>query len=64
LMPGGIIDPHVLAQLNGTLTRQAAMIAYNDDFQMMMIMSLVVIPLLFLMRKGRGGRKAEPVAIE
>jgi DHA2 family multidrug resistance protein len=64
MLPGGAPDAHVLAQLNAGLTRQAAMIAYNDDFQLMMILSLAAIPLLLLMRKGAGARKPEPVAIE
>jgi len=51
-----------LAGLNATVTEQAAMIAYNNNFKLMMLLSLAAIPLLFLMRKGRGS--AEPVHIE
>jgi DHA2 family multidrug resistance protein len=64
LMPNGIPDAHVLAQLNNTLTRQALMIAYNDDFQLMMILSLAALPLLLLLRKGGAAAKSEPIAIE
>ncbi|HEX4112409.1 MAG TPA: DHA2 family efflux MFS transporter permease subunit [Stellaceae bacterium] len=55
-----------LAQLNGMVTSQAAMIAYNDDFKVMMILSLLTIPfLLFLrVRKPRPGEKPEMVAME
>jgi DHA2 family multidrug resistance protein len=53
---------HTLAGLNATVTEQAAMIAYNNDFQLMMVLSLAAIPLVFLLRKGRGS--AEPVHIE
>jgi DHA2 family multidrug resistance protein len=55
-----------LAQLNGLVTSQAAMVAYNDDFKIMMILSLVVIPfLLFLrVRKQRPGEKREMVVME
>ena len=36
--------------LNGELTRQASIIAYVDDFWLMFIMTLAVIPLLLLIR--------------
>lgn len=39
-----------LTELNGLVTKQAAMIAYIDDFQFMMIATLAVIPLILLMR--------------
>jgi len=38
------------ALLNGRVTEQAAMIAYNDDFKLMMILMICVIPLVFLLR--------------
>jgi len=34
------------------VTEQATMIAYNDDFKLMMILSLAAIPLVLLLRKG------------
>jgi len=40
-----------MATLNGIITNQAAMIAYIDDFKLMMIITIAVIPLLFLLRK-------------
>jgi MFS transporter, DHA2 family, multidrug resistance protein len=40
-----------LAALNAEITRQAAMIAYIDDFKLMMIVTLAAIPLLLLVRK-------------
>jgi DHA2 family multidrug resistance protein len=51
-----------LAGLNATVTEQAAMIAYNNDFKLMMLLSLAAIPLVFLLRKARGS--APPVSIE
>ena len=39
-----------LEALNGEITRQAAMVAYVDDFRLMMIMTLAVMPLLLFMR--------------
>ena len=41
----------VLGMLDLEVNRQAAMIAYLDDFKLIMIMNLVVIPLLLLMRR-------------
>jgi len=38
------------------------MIANNNDFKLMMMLSLVSIPLVFLLRKG--ATPAEPVHIE
>jgi len=39
-----------LEALNGEITRQAAMVAYVDDFRLMMMMTLAVMPLLLFMR--------------
>jgi len=47
-----------LAALNAIITDQAAMIAYIDDFKLMMVMTLVTIPFLLLIRRVR------PVAAE
>jgi DHA2 family multidrug resistance protein len=49
--------------LNATVTQQAAMIAYNDDFQMMLVLSLAAIPLVLLFRKGTR-KSTEPVAVD
>ena len=45
-LPGGPASLRSLAGLNATVTEQAAMIAYNNDFQLMMVLSLVAIPLV------------------
>jgi DHA2 family multidrug resistance protein len=39
-----------LAALNAMITDQATMIAYIDDFRLMMVMTLVTIPFLLLIR--------------
>jgi DHA2 family multidrug resistance protein len=39
-----------LALLNTEVTRQATMIAYVDDFKLMLILTLAVIPLLWLIK--------------
>ncbi len=50
------------AALNGEVTRQAAMIAYLDDFQLMFIMTLLAIPLLLLVRSTSAAR-AQPKTV-
>ena len=46
-------DAHNLAMLNGMVTRQAAMISFNNDFRLMMILSLIAIPLVLMLRRPR-----------
>jgi DHA2 family multidrug resistance protein len=61
-MPAGTPSLRTMAGLNATVTEQASMIAYNNDFRLMMILSLTAIPLVFLLRKTRGS--VAPVNIE
>ena len=49
---GALPTLRTLTELNATVTQQAAMIAYNDDFQMMLVLSVAAIPLVLLFRKG------------
>jgi DHA2 family multidrug resistance protein len=42
-----------LIGLNGVISNQAAMIAYIDDFQLMMVLTLATIPFLFLIKRTR-----------
>jgi DHA2 family multidrug resistance protein len=44
-----------LAVLNQSITQQATMIAYLNDFKMMFVATLLVIPLLVLIRPSGGG---------
>jgi MFS transporter, DHA2 family, multidrug resistance protein len=54
LPPGlGPDTPTGLAILNAEVTRQAALIAYVNDFWIMMAVTLVTIPLLVLIRRSR-----------
>lgn len=46
----GLNGEHALALLNAEVSRQAAMIAFVDNFHLMMIIALLAIPLLLLMR--------------
>lgn len=51
------------AALDAVVTRQAQIIAYIDDYKLLMIAALAVIPLLVVFKKPSGQRPAEPVAI-
>ncbi len=53
-----------LARLNELVSGQAAMIAYNNDFKLMMVLTLCAIPLIALLRIGPAANGAEPVVIE
>ena len=58
-------NPAGAMALNGEITRQAAMIAYVDDYLIMLILSIIVIPLLFFMRRPqKAGVRVEPIAID
>ena len=43
------------ALIEGTLQRQAAMLAYIDDFRLLGISILAMLPLVFLMKKSKPG---------
>jgi DHA2 family multidrug resistance protein len=53
------ITDTVLMMADAEINRQALMIAYIDDFWLMMIVSLVAIPLLLLLKKGRKPQPGE-----
>jgi DHA2 family multidrug resistance protein len=51
MAPGmGLNSPMGLAMLDGEMTRQAAAIAYLNDFRLMMFMTALIVPLVYLMR--------------
>jgi len=51
--------------LNGEITRQAAMIAYIDDFKLMTFVTVCALPLLFFMKvAARRDREAPHLAME
>ena len=53
-----------IAALNAEVTRQAAMVAYVDDFKMMMVVALIAVPLLLLLRRPRRGRAPGSAVME
>jgi DHA2 family multidrug resistance protein len=44
------------AALNAEVTKQATVVAYADDFKLMMIVALMALPLVFLLKRPRRGR--------
>jgi len=62
----GATGDTVVALLDSAVNGQAAMIAYLDDFVLMMWLALAAIPMIFLLRRPRAApaANAEPVAME
>ena len=61
--PFSFSAPAGLAALNAAVTRQAQMIAYNDDFKLMFWLTLALIPLVLLLRPARAPAR-EPAVME
>ena len=59
-----LTNPAGMQALNGEVTRQAAMVAYIDDFKLMMLITLGVMPLLLLMRTPKYAAEASHVAVD
>jgi DHA2 family multidrug resistance protein len=57
-----------LAMLNSIVTQQATIIAYLNDYKLLMFLTLATIPLIFIISKARqatgGGHDEEPVVID
>jgi len=60
--PFSLSMPSGIAALDAEVTRQAAMVAYVDDFKLIMLLALGSLPLLLLMRDPRG-RPGPAVAV-
>ncbi|MDX5983791.1 MULTISPECIES: DHA2 family efflux MFS transporter permease subunit [Sphingomonas] len=63
---GGATDT-VLAMADGIVNKQAAMVAYLDDFKLMMILTLASIPLVLLLQRPappKAGDEPVHVAVE
>jgi DHA2 family multidrug resistance protein len=58
--PFSLSTPSGMAALNAEVTRQAAMVAYVDDFQLLMLIALASLPLLLLLREAH--RRPPPAA--
>lgn len=57
-----LADPAGLTALNNEITRQAALLAYLNDFRLMMVVCLAAIPLLLLLRAPRHAAPAPGAA--
>jgi MFS transporter, DHA2 family, multidrug resistance protein len=60
--PYSLVEVHGVAALNHEVTRQAQMIAYINDFHLMMVVMLVAAPFLLLLRRPRGAASG-PTAV-
>jgi len=60
--PYSLSSPSGIAALNAEVTRQAAMVAYINDFMLMMVIALGSIALLLLVRPAAAERRAVAVA--
>jgi DHA2 family multidrug resistance protein len=66
MMPNGP-TPQAMQTINGMIAQQAAMISYIDDFWLMTIVMVCLLPILFLMRSpklGASGGGSGPPAME
>jgi DHA2 family multidrug resistance protein len=52
------------AALDGVLTQQAQIIAYIDDYKLLMIATLAAIPLIVVFRRSADGEANQPVMAE
>ena len=52
------------AMVNHTVTSQAAMIAYNNDFKMMLILTLFAVPAVLLLRTSKNAASQPAVVVE
>jgi DHA2 family multidrug resistance protein len=59
-----LTNPSGIAALNAEATRQAAMVAYIDDFKLMMLLVILASPLILLLRTPRRAPAAATAAAE
>jgi len=58
--PYSLSNPAGIAALNAEATRQSAMVAYIDDFKLMLFVAVLLGPLLFLMKRPVRTQNHEP----
>lgn len=64
-LSAGVPAATELARLDAAVTQQAAMIAYNNDFKLMLILTVIAIPLVALLRAPpAAARTARPAIAE
>ncbi len=62
--PYSLSTANGVAALNAEGTRQAQMVAYIDDFKLMIVIAFLSAPLLLLLRKPRGAHASSAAAAE
>ena len=62
--PHGFATSHGLAALNASVTRQAEMIAYNNDFKLLLVLTLAIFPLILLLSPARRLAGSAPAIVE
>jgi DHA2 family multidrug resistance protein len=63
-LPYSLTEVHGIAALNAEVTRQAQMIAYIDNFHLMLVIMLVAAPFLLLLRRPRRAADGPAVAMD
>jgi len=63
-IPFSLTEPHGIAALNHEITRQAQMIAYIDNFHLMVIIVVIAAPFLLLLRRPRRAADGPAVVID
>ncbi|HEV7633133.1 MAG TPA: DHA2 family efflux MFS transporter permease subunit [Steroidobacteraceae bacterium] len=53
-----------LAAVNGEVTRQASMLAYNNDFYLMLVLTVLAVPLVALLRPAARAKIDPAAAVE
>ncbi|MDR2215697.1 MAG: DHA2 family efflux MFS transporter permease subunit [Nevskiaceae bacterium] len=61
---GSVAAAGDLAGVNAEVTRQAAMMAYNNNFHLMLVLTLCAIPLVVLLRPATAGPKDTNAVME
>ncbi|WP_375450419.1 DHA2 family efflux MFS transporter permease subunit [uncultured Devosia sp.] len=56
----GAASGQVMATLDGLVAQQATMVAYLDDFWLMVIVTLISVPIVFMLRPGDRKAKIDP----
>ena len=62
--PYSFSTPQGLAALNASVTRQAQMIAYNNDFKLLLVLTLAILPFVLLLNPARRRAGNAPVIME
>jgi MFS transporter, DHA2 family, multidrug resistance protein len=56
----GSLGEAALQMVNLEINRQAAMIAYLDDFKLMMILLILISPMIFFLKPGKPATGQQP----